>query len=148
MSFRFPLETLLRFRRSLEQQEERKLELANQRVASVKRQIEALDMEAAERVGRSLRDLTAGSYASELHFDLHCREVFAVKRTELERHLAQAEKHHDECRTSYQQARTRSEAVDTLRVQQFEDYQRDQQRRDQRRLDDQFLLRREYLRKR
>lgn len=148
MSFQFPLDTLLRFRRSIEHQQELLLLEASQRVAVLQHKIEEVDRAVAAFSARELRELTVGLSAAELHFEVQCGRALVQRRSILEKELTQAEKFRDERRTAYQHARRTREVVDTLRDHQLQIYRQQEERTEQRRLDDLFLLRREFLRHR
>ncbi len=148
MPFRFPLQTLLRYRHGIEQQRELRLHEAAQRVAAVRREIEMVDHCAQRLEQGELRELASGLKASQLHFNRLCRSVLMSRRLELQELLAEEEKNRAHCQAEYQSAHRDREAVETLRKEGQGRYLREEARREQRRLDDLFLLRREYMRRR
>src|SRR5581483_9906339 len=86
--FRFALESLLRLRRSLEKLEEERLLQANQQVQRQRERIALVDDWSHALRDRRNSGLTDGQPASELHFELACREQLNVVRKQLEGQLA------------------------------------------------------------
>ena len=75
MAFHFSLAALLRFRRSIEQQQEILLQQANQQIAGLRRGIEDVQRAAAEVTANDARELASGLRAAELHFSQVRRSV-------------------------------------------------------------------------
>jgi flagellar export protein FliJ len=148
MAFRFSLAAVLRFRQSLERQQELLLQEANQRVVLARQGVEEAERMLAAMATESARKLGTGVTAAELQFDLLWRSLAAARRQALETQLAACEKARTERLQSFQQARREHEAVEALRQRQFEAYHQQEVQHEQRRLDDMFLLRREFLRRR
>ncbi|HUI85512.1 MAG TPA: hypothetical protein VL240_14910, partial [Candidatus Binatia bacterium] len=70
MAFRFSLETVLHFRRSVEHQQELRLRAANQQVTRARHLVGHIDQQiAAERSGQA-QHLAAGTTSAELRFSL------------------------------------------------------------------------------
>jgi len=148
MAFRFPLEVLLRVRQGLERQHELRLQEANYRVAMLGQQIEDTHSEMQNISDRRRPQLESGISAAELQFDVLCRAVLSERRHTLEKQLVEAKALRHARSEDFLQARRQREVIDTLRHHQLQDYQQEEARQDQRRLDDLFLLRRAYLRRR
>jgi len=148
MPFQFPLETLLRYRRGIEQQRELKLQEAVQRLIAVQREIGAVDESVRWLEENELHELVSGLRASQLHWDRLCLSALAARRLELEELLAQREQERARCQTEFFSAHRDREAVETLRKEGLGRYLQEQARREQRRLDDLFLMRREYRNRR
>jgi len=148
MPFRFPLQTLLRFRQSLERQQELRLQEAHQQVAAIRQQIARVRQSRAELDLEELRELQSGVSAAQLHFHILVRSLLAKRRESLEGELARREESLRERQQEFQAARRQREAVAALRDGQLRAYTQTEARREQRRLDDLFLLRREFLRRR
>jgi flagellar export protein FliJ len=148
MAFHFSLMALLRYRRSLEHQQETLLQKAAQSLAAAQQRLQEADRVLAAMASEDVGKLQAGVTIAELQFDLLCRSLAAGRRQELERQRLLQQEKHAQCLHSFQQARKQREAVDALRQHQFELYRQQEVRREQRRLDDMFLLRREFLRRR
>ena len=147
MPFKFPLDILLRFRRSVEIQRELRLQEANQRVTLVEQHIRQLESLKAELRTREIRELESGIRASELHFHGTCRNALSSREQELRQQLKAAEEIRNACLKDYRHARQERDVVDTLRNHQLAEYRGEESRREQRALDDMFLLRREFLRR-
>ncbi|MBZ5706042.1 MAG: flagellar FliJ family protein [Acidobacteriia bacterium] len=147
MAFRFSLQALLRFRKSVEHQQELLLQEANHQVALVRHEIESLDKRMAEIAVRGALELTSGVRAAELQFEGLCRSVLLEQRRQLEKVLAQREEIRVRHRQAFHHARRQREVVDTLRQHQLQLYRQQEKRKEQRSLDELFLLRREFLRR-
>lgn len=146
MPFRFPLETVLHLRRSLERQQELRLRAANQQVMRVHHMIDLLDGHLREMKSHSSQHLLQGTAAVELHFALLCEGTLGKHRLVLERELLRLEELRDQQQKAYQQARRERETFESLRERQLLEYKRDAARREQRQLDDAFLLRQAHAR--
>jgi flagellar export protein FliJ len=148
MPFRFPLQTLLRFRQSMERQQELRLQEANRQVAAVRLQIENVEQRKDGLAETERRELAAGVSAAQLHFHILVRSLLGRKRELLEHELAQCEEVRRQRHSEFRQAHQEREVVTALREDQLRTYAQTEARREQRRLDDMFLLRREFLRRR
>jgi flagellar export protein FliJ len=147
MAFRFGLEALLRFRQSMERQEETRLQAANQKVRQVLAEIERCEqLERRFRVAQQ-DSLGEGLSGAELHFDTLRQSTLARRQDALQKERAHLEKLRDQQYQVFRQARTQREVLESLRNAQLHAYQEEKMRRDQRLLDDLFLMRREFLRR-
>lgn len=147
MAFHFSLQALLRFRQGIERQTELRLIEASHQVALARRQISAVNDAMVELSAREARQLDSGVTAAELQFDELCRSALIVHRQQLEMLLAQCEKVRLDCSRAFQEARRKREVVDILRRHQLQAYRQLERRNAQRHLDEMFLLRREFLRR-
>ena len=143
MAFRFTLEAVLRYRRSLEDREQTRLQallvrragflgqLQRNRQAQLQLQHELhQELQAAPRLARELHLSVAGLRAVEQ------REVFLQSQMQpLQAELAAQT-------ARYRQERRKRELLESLRDTQLGDYRRQQQRRQQAMLDELYLLRR------
>ncbi len=145
MAFRFPLESVFHFRRSVEHQQELRLRAANQQVARVHHLLEQLDERLRQLQIRQREQLSSGTTAAELQFTLTSEQTLHQQRQVLEQELVRLQQIRDRQRKIYEQARRERETFESLREHQRRDYEREQRRRDQRELDDLFLLRQSYL---
>jgi flagellar export protein FliJ len=141
MSFHFPLDAVLHFRRSLEHQQELKLRAANQNVARVRHAIEQLDDRRQESFAVRSKRLTDGTTAAELRFDLQCEAQLLRRRRDAEQQLAALEQARDQQRKIFYQARMARETLEAVRHRQLSLHKKDTLRREQRSLDDLFLMR-------
>jgi flagellar export protein FliJ len=146
MAFHFPLQAILHFRKSIEHQQELRLRAANQRVARVRHVIEHLDGSREELHSKQLEELSAGTTAAELRFELQCDTTLLRHRRELEQQLAGLQQVREQQRETFQRARRARETLESVRDRQLRIYQKEAARHEQRSLDDLFLRRREYLR--
>jgi len=146
MPFHFSLEAVLHLRRSIEHQQELRLQAANQQVARVRHALEAAANRINETQARAAEELRTGTTAAAIQFALQCEATLQRHRQELRRELARAEGLRNQQQRIFEQARRERETFESLRQQQLREYQRDAARRQQRQVDDLFLLRQTYLR--
>jgi len=147
MAFRFPLQSLLRFRQSLEHHEQMLLQAANQKVSEVRRKIDSLEQCQNRRSDLQRQGLSAGLSGAELQFDTLCNAALEDYRHVLENELVQLEKLRDKQEEVFRRARMQREILESIRDVQLRAYQAEKNRREQRSLDDLFLMRREFLRR-
>jgi flagellar export protein FliJ len=140
MAFHFPLDSVLHFRKSIEHQQELKLRAANQRVARVRHMIEDFERRMLEFHFAQVKQLTDGTTAAELTFELRCEAQMLHHRRELEQQLIAAEKARDQQREVFQNARRACEILEAVRDRQLGIYRKEALRREQRNLDDLFLM--------
>lgn len=147
MSFRFPFESLLHFRQSVEHQQELRLRAANQQVARVRHLLDQLDGRLVELHRHQSQQLTTGTTGAELSFASVCKSELFRQQKLVYREMIRLEKLRDEQQKIFDHARREREVFESLRDHQLHDYQRNAKRRDQQHLDDLFLLRQAYLRR-
>ena len=147
MAFRFSLQAVLRFRHSLEHHELMLLQSANQKVTAVQGEINAFEQCLQERAQAQQRGLVEQSFGAELHFNGLCTTTLENCKHALEKELAQLEKLRDLQYEVFRQARMQREIVESIRDSQMREYRIRKDRKEQRSLDDQFLSRREFLRR-
>jgi flagellar export protein FliJ len=147
MPFRFPLQSLLRFRQSVERHEQTQLEIANLKVADMRGKIESLDQSRDLRNESQRHGLKAGLTGAELQFDLLCRHALASYRSDLNKKLAHLEKRRDEQYEVFRSARLQREILESVRDGQLREYRAQKIRRNQRSIDDLILMRREFVRR-
>jgi len=141
MPFRFPLEAVLHYRRSLEHQQELRLRAANQQVAHVRRLIEQAGERIRQARATQARELAAGTTFAEVRFALAAEAFLEGQRQTLERELYRLETLRSQQQRIYQQARRDRETFESLRDREKREYERERARREQRALDNLFLLR-------
>jgi flagellar export protein FliJ len=147
MAFRFPLDGLLHYWRSLEHQQELRLRAANQQVAKMRHMIERTDAQLAATHSQQLQRLALGTTGAEVRFSLLGQAVWRDRRSSLERELARYEQIREQQHELFQKLRRQRETVESLRAHQLNEYERAARRRNQRQLDQMFLLRQAYLRR-
>lgn len=142
MAFRFTLEAVLRYRRSLEDREQMRLQLLlSRRVALQEEWQRAL---AARRQAQTTLHqdlLQALTPAIEVQFWMAGLRGLESREELLRFQLQQLQAEVALQMTHYQQARRRREVLESLRTAQLSDYRLQQQRREQARLDEMYLLR-------
>jgi flagellar protein FliJ len=148
MPFHFPLESVLHFRQSVEHQHELRLRAANQQVTRVRHLIEQIEHRLAEAANSRATQLRAGMTAAALQFSLACESALGAQIPELQRELARLQAFRDQQQHIYQQARREREILENLRDRQLREYEREAARREQRKIDDLFLMRQSFLRRR
>ncbi|HEY1799363.1 MAG TPA: hypothetical protein VGG46_00395 [Terriglobales bacterium] len=142
MAFHFPLEAVLRYRRSIERQQELHVQQANQKLAATEQQLLALFHALEKMAYTQIEQLQSGTTAAEMQFSLLCRTAILRHRSELEAQKVREQTACRECVQALRQAHQLREAVENLRQQQLAVYQQGTRRAGQHQLDDLFLLRR------
>lgn len=146
MAFRYPLQSLLRLRESLERQEENRLFAVAAEVARLRAQIEQLREGNASAKRNELATLHAeGGLAVTLQFLALCDAATASACAKLQSELERAEGQRLAQLAVYQAARQKREILQGLRERQETAYQVDAAHREQQSLDDSFLLRHRFL---
>jgi flagellar export protein FliJ len=147
MAFRFPLEAVYHFRRSVEHQQELRLRSANQQVMRVLHGIGQLDGRLRQMRLHQSQELGAGTTAAELRFAIMREGLLLEQRQFLQQELLRLQNLRDERQRIFQRARREREIFENLREHQRSQYEREAARREQRQLDDFFLLRQSYRRR-
>src|ERR1700674_2324517 len=115
MAFRYPLQSVLRFRRSLERQEEQRLFGAAAMVARLRADIEQLENNHYEHNRQMLQELMSGTASTVLHFIAVCDAAYAQSRLALLMQFERAEKKRMEQLEIYKTAREKRETLEGLR---------------------------------
>jgi len=142
MAFRFPLQTLLRLRETLEHQEELRLQEAQKCVTRLQIEMQSLEKDLVDLAADEKRELSSGLTAAELQFGVLRRLLLLAERSRLQDQLAEAERLRDLSKDALNHARQQRQIVERLRTRQLEIYLRQQVRQEQARADDLFLMRR------
>jgi flagellar export protein FliJ len=141
MAFRYPFQSILRLRQSLERQEEQRLFAIAAIVARLRTQIDQWEDTRSEMRRVASQELIAGSSGATLQFAI-LRDASAAKAQELlQRELVEAEKQRLQQLGVYQKARQKREIFEQLRDRQEEIYNLAAARREQEQADDSFLTR-------
>jgi flagellar export protein FliJ len=142
MAFRYPLQSLLRLRESLERQEEQRLYRAAAAVVQLRTKLEELERERAGVHRAALQAEGQEIFGATLQFVAACDEAAAVRRVKLQAQLVEAEQHRQEQLRVYQSARQKREIFQGLREQQKAIYDQELARLEQELADEMFLIRR------
>jgi len=141
MAFRYSLQSVLRFRLSLERQEEQRLYGAAAVVARLRLDIEQLERNHFGRKRQAFQEMISGSTGAALHFIAVGDAAYAKTHQELLLQLERAEKKRMEQLEIYKRAHQKRETFEGLRDRQLEAYNLDFARHEQQRADEAFLLR-------
>jgi flagellar export protein FliJ len=141
MPFRFALQSVLHFRRSIEHQQELKLRTANQYVARTQHFIEQIEARQNQLHAARNQGLSAGLTAAELRFQLQCESQLLKHRRELEAQLIRLQQLRDQQREIFRLARQARETLEGVRNHQLQLFNQEAARREQKNLDDLFLMR-------
>ena len=145
MPFRFPLQSILHYRQSVEHQQELRLRAANQQVGRVRHLIDQLETRRSENQEAQNRRLQSGMTGAELQFELQCESELLRHLWELEQQFARLQRLRDQQREVFRQAREARETLEAIRDRELHSYGKESLRREQRDLDELFLLRRQYF---
>jgi flagellar export protein FliJ len=141
MAFRYPLQSILRLRRSLEHQEEQRLFASAAVVNRLRAEIEALQQRDLALRRSALTEMQEFSSGAQMQFRAH-GDAAAVRALDaLKMQLKNAELRRLEQLKVYQQARQRREILESLRERQYEAYQCESARRQQQTTDEAYLAR-------
>ena len=141
MPFRFALESVLHFRRSVEHQEELRLRGAIQAVSRVRHYLEQLDSHRLAQQRALSQRLGDGTTAAELRFEIDCESELTSRRIELARGLAVLEQAKNRQQQILGQAKKAREILEAVHDRRLADHRQQSARQEQRRLDDFVLMR-------
>jgi flagellar export protein FliJ len=142
MAFRFALQSVLRLRRGVENQEEQKLLAIVSAAGRVRTEIERLAEVSVQQHRRENEELAAGTaVGAMLQFNARCDERRRALRVEWLAKLAELEQKRTEQAAEYRKARQKREIMEGLRDHQKATYDREFQKREQERADEAFLMR-------
>ena len=145
MAYHFPLDAVLRFRRSQEHSERLKLEAIvseHARTRALLDQVTRSFCESRRRFQQNLGDAVSGA---ELHFEAMLGKRAIARRESLRVRLAELDQRRSAQLQQYLQARQKREILENLRNRKLEVYRAEHSRTEQQELDDLFLMRSEFL---
>lgn len=141
MAFRYPLQSLLRLRQSLERQEEQRLFALAAEVALLRAQIEQLHQEDIELRRLDLQTIASGSSGALLRFGAICAAASEAAQRRLGLQLQEAEHKRLQQLRVYQAAHQKREILQGLRERQETAYELEVARQEQQTADEAFLMR-------
>jgi flagellar export protein FliJ len=146
MKFRFPLETVLRFRKSLEKREWLALQAIAQRLQRTREETSRL--EAERKTGRALvqDEMRKGLAGSALHFVCACDAVSARELQHKLNELVTFQQEYNKQQQVFLNARQQREVIEQLRHQEYQRFLRESARREQAEADEMYLIKRQVLR--
>jgi flagellar FliJ protein len=146
MAFHFRLETLLRYRRNVEEREWLKVQGLSEKLANVRGEIDCLQQCALREKSLFADAKISGVNASELHFARKCQGSRRQLQSALEERLLELTAEYEAQKSVFLEARKDRDVIERLREGQHAAYMRDEARREQSEADQMFLLRRELQR--
>lgn len=147
MSFHFPLESVLRFRKTLEAREEKRLLDAYRQVQAVESRIEIVENALRGRRSILKAQLIEGLSGAEVQFDGTCESVLHAQVVALTNELKLRVAAREEQRQRFVYAHRQRLVLEQLRTRAQRLYVLEEERKAQRNMDDAFLLRREFLKR-
>ncbi len=141
MAFRYPLQSVLRLRQSLERQEEQRLFTIAARVARLRAEIEQLERSRLEARRAASQEMMAGSCGAIMQFAAACDAAAGETQGRLQAQLAEAESLRLDQLRVYKKARQKREIFEGLRERQEASHDREVAHHEQERADDMFLTR-------
>jgi flagellar export protein FliJ len=141
MAFRYPLQSLLRLRESLERQEEQRLFALAAEVARLRTQIERLQQEDFESRRMELQEMASGSSGALLQFEAICGAASEAARRKIGLQLEESERKRLNQLRVYQAAHQKREILQGLRERQETAYELEIARQEQQIADEAFLMR-------
>jgi flagellar export protein FliJ len=142
MAFKFPLEAVFHYRKSVEHQQELRLRTATQHVSRARHLLEQIDVRQTQMRTNRSQQLENGTTSAELYFGAMSESALGEQRQKVVVELNRLQKLRDQQFRIFQHARREREVFENLRDHQLREYKLDAARREQRDLDDLFLLRR------
>ncbi|HEY2461219.1 MAG TPA: hypothetical protein VGI16_10430 [Candidatus Acidoferrum sp.] len=142
MAFRYPLQSVLRLRASLERQEEQRLFAIAAIVAKLSRDLEQFDDARLESQRAVLYEMAESSSGAAIQFASLCDAAAAEKHGKMRIQLIEAERLRTQQVQLYRKARQKREVFESLRKHQAMIYEREAEHREQERTDEAFLIRR------
>jgi flagellar export protein FliJ len=138
MAFRFPLASVLRFRQSVEQQEELELRKLHLEIAGVRRSIEQATMEIA--IAQQARDTAMQQplQAAHLQAMLRAADTAIERKKKLLATLQKLEDQRNEQMRRYQEAHRGRQMLSDLQTREQDEYELRQVKAQQKVLDDMF----------
>jgi flagellar export protein FliJ len=140
MAFHFALETVLRFQKSLERQQELLLQVANYEVAQVLQQMDRTNAAIAWTRVQEQRTLSSAGPAVEIHFLAELRKSLQAQQARLQGELEKREAERRVQLQAFEQLRRKRETIETLRERQQRAFRERHNRELQRQIDDLFLI--------
>ena len=142
MAFQFTLQAVLRLRRSLENQEEKKLMAIASAMSQVRHEMERLDESSIEQQRAENEELVSGASSGAV---LQFYALGEARRRTLKlvcaKKLVELERKRKVQANEYRKARQGREILESLRSRQQISYERHQSKKEQERLDEAFLMR-------
>jgi flagellar export protein FliJ len=141
MAFRYPLQSVLRLRQSIERQEEQRLFAVAAVVARLRAEIEEFERARVDTRRAALQEMMSGCPGATVQFAALCDAAAARTHRRLQVQLMEAERHRLEQLSVYQSARQKREIFEGLRERQEAVHEREVAHREQERADEAFLIR-------
>jgi flagellar export protein FliJ len=141
MAFRYPLQSVVRLRQSIERQEEQRLFAVAAVVARLRAEIEEFERTCLETRRAALREMIPGCTGAMMQFAAMCDAAGAGTHRRLQTQLQEAERQRLEQLSVYQRARQKREIFEGLRERQKAVYEREVAHREQENADEAFLIR-------
>lgn len=141
MSFRFPLQPVLRLRKSYEQLERQRLETITHQLTQLREQSANLKIEQAAAAERLAKAMEKGLTSVELQFEVACSQAREVRQAILAKDIAAVAQQRQSQIVAFRRARQKRQILENLRIRQLESYEQIEARREQQQLDDMFLIR-------
>ena len=141
MAFRFSLQSVLRYRRGLENQEEKKLLAAALAVGKVRAEIEKLaELDTQQRGTVQTEMISESVLGSVLQFYAKCGEQRVILEKQKVKRLQELEEKRKEQAAEYRNARQTREILEGLCDRQKAKYERELAQRIQQNMDEMFLV--------
>lgn len=142
MRFVFPLETVLRLRRNLEERESQRLLAIDAQLTRARDEIVRVRAQVERVRDRMQQDMSGGMSGAELALETQILHGLAGRVIQVELAVQQLQQLRLNQLERLKHARMDREMLERLREQQFETYRLENSRREQRASDDLFLIRR------
>jgi flagellar export protein FliJ len=141
MAFRYPLQSVLRLRQSIEHQEEQRLFAVAAVVVRLRAEIEDFERGRLNARQTAVQEMMSGCPGAAVQFAAACDAAAAGTQRKLQVQLQEAEHRRLEQLGAYQSARQKREIFEGLRERWEAVYEREVAHRQQERADEAFLIR-------
>lgn len=144
MAFRFPLQALLRLRRTCEERERKRLALLNTQIGRLHQEDEILNRERVVAWAQISQSLKAGMSGAELQFEMASVAASACRQEELRKQIARLQQERIVQERLFREAQKHRKILDSLRERKLRDYLQVRGRQEQQQVDDLFMVRRDF----
>ncbi len=138
MPFRFPLNTVLKYRAELEKREERALEQCRELLTLAETKLAEIKAQRSQALAECQRLLEVGILGDDLHYAREQQQHLQELEAQAEKRVAEAKINYDAEMKVFLVARQKREILDELKQSQKDAYTAQQDRRDQHTVDEIF----------
>ena len=140
MRSRFPLESVLRYRNSIERREWLALQSVLIQLQRAREELKCYEVQQKSELGRQEQALRDGVAGAMLQFLSECHSVLESSRHEVQTRVQQLQQEYRKQQDIFLQARQARKVIEELRNEHYQRWLRESERREQAEADEAFLL--------